>query len=169
MCAVKNGKSLDVSMGFTPLAGLVMGTRSGDIDPAAVLYIMEKENMTPEKMENILNKQSGLKGISGISNDMRLVARAAKKGHKRAELAFSMFSYRIRKYIGSYMAIMGGVDAVIFTAGIGENLDIKKIISYGGLRSFLKQLKVKVCVIHTNEELMIAQEVLHLISMRKRR
>lgn len=168
MCAVKNGESLDTSMGFTPLAGLVMGTRSGDIDPAAVLYIMQKENLSPEQMEAMLNKQSGMLGVSGVSNDMRLIARAAKKGNKRAELALSIFGYHIRKYIGSYMAIMGGVDAVIFTAGIGENIDIKKIISYGGLFSFLKQLKVKVFVIHTNEELMIAQEAYRLVAARER-
>lgn len=169
ICAVKNGKSIDTSMGFTPLAGLVMGTRSGDIDPAAVLYIMQKENIGPDKMEQILNKQSGLLGVSGISNDMRLIEQAAKRGNKRAELALSVFSYRIRQYIGSYIAIMGGVDAIIFTAGIGEHSDVKKIIAYQGLTTFLKQLKVKVLVIHTNEELMIAQEALRLIIKRQKR
>jgi len=166
ICAIKNGKSIDTSMGFTPLAGLVMGTRSGDIDPAAVLYIMQRENIGPEKMESILNKQSGLLGVSGISNDMRVIGKAAKKKNKRAELALSIFSYRIRQYIGSYIAIMGGVDAIIFTAGIGENTDMKKIIAYGGLNAFLKKLKAKVLVIHTNEELMIAQETCDLLTKR---
>lgn len=158
ICAIKYGESLDTSMGFTPLAGLVMGTRSGDIDPAAVLYVMQREKMNPLQMEEVLNKQSGLRGISGKSNDVRVLIKAAKKGNKRAEMALSIFSYRLRKYIGSYIAIMGGVDAVIFTAGIGENIEIKKMISYGGLLSFLKKLNVKFLVIHTDEELMIAQE-----------
>lgn len=162
ICAVKDGQSVDTSMGFTPLAGLVMGTRSGDIDPAAVLYVMQKEKFTPEQMGEILNKQSGLKGISGISNDMRLVERAAKGGNKRAKTAISMFTYSIRKYIGAYMSVMGGVDAVVFTAGIGENVEIRKMISYG-ISSFLKRLNVKFLVIHTDEELMIAQEVYRLI------
>ena len=163
MCAVKHGTSLDTSMGFTPLAGLVMGTRSGDIDPAAVLYVMQREKIGPLEMEGILNKQSGLKGVSGKSNDVRVLIKAAKKGNKRAEIALSIFSYRLRKYIGSYIAIMGGVDAVIFTAGIGENIEIRKMISYGGLFSFLKKLNVKLLVIHTNEELMIAHEVYKII------
>lgn len=159
ICAIKNGVSVDTSMGFTPLAGLVMGTRSGDIDPAAVLYVMQRENISPVMMEEILNKQSGLKGVSGISNDMRLLQKAAKKGNYRAKIAISIFAYRLRQYIGSYIAIMGGVDAVVFTAGIGENIDIRKMISYGGLISFFRKLNVKILVIHTNEELMIAQEV----------
>jgi len=162
ICAVKNGVSIDTSMGFTPLAGLVMGTRSGDIDPAAVLYIMQKEQIGPVEMENILNKESGLKGVSGISNDMRILAKAAKEGNKRAKLAITLFTYSIRKYIGAYMAIMGGVDAVVFTAGIGENVEIRKMISYG-ITSFLNQLKVKFLVIHTNEELMIAKESYEVI------
>ena len=157
ICAVKNGVSVDTSMGFTPLAGLVMGTRSGDIDPAAVLYVMEKEGIGPQDMDMILNKQSGLKGVSGISNDMRLIAEAAKKGNKRAKLAISLFTYSIRKYIGAYMAVMGGIDAVVFTAGIGEHLGMKKMISYG-ITSFLKKLNVNFLVIHTDEELIIAQE-----------
>lgn len=166
--AVKHGKSLDTSMGFTPLAGLVMGTRSGDIDPAAVLYVMQREKIGPLEMEGVLNKQSGLKGVSGISNDMRVLNRAAKKGHKRAKIALGIFAYSIRKYIGSYIAIMGGVDAVVFTAGIGENVEIRRMISYGGLLSFLKKLNVKFLVIHTKEELMIAQETYKIIGGRKR-
>ncbi|MFC1754476.1 acetate/propionate family kinase [Thermoproteota archaeon] len=165
ICAIKKGISVDTSMGFTPLAGLMMGTRSGDIDAAAVLYILQREKITPLEMETILNKQSGLKGISGVSNDMRLLEQASKKGNHRAKLAISMFSYSIRKYIGSYMAIMGGVDAVIFTAGIGEHVKIKKMISYG-ITKFLKKLNVKFLVIHTNEELMIAQEATALVGGR---
>jgi len=167
ICAVKHGQSLDTSMGFTPLAGLVMGTRSGDIDPAAVLYVMQRDKIGPYEMQEILNKQSGLKGVSGISNDMRALVRAAKKGHKRAKIAIRLFAYSIRKYIGSYMAVMGGVDAVVFTAGIGENIGIRKTISYGGLLSFLKKLNVKFLVIHTNEELMIANETYNM--MRRKR
>ncbi|MDD5005451.1 MAG: acetate kinase [Candidatus Omnitrophica bacterium] len=162
ICAVKNGISVDTSMGFTPLAGLMMGTRSGDIDPAAVLYIMQKEKLSPEQMEEILNKQSGLKGVSGISNDMRIIEKAVKKGSKRAKLALSIFTYSIRKYIGAYIAIMGGVDAVVFTAGIGEHIGMKKMISYG-ITSFLKKLNVKFLVVHTDEELMITQEVFKTI------
>ncbi|MFC1646525.1 acetate/propionate family kinase [Candidatus Omnitrophota bacterium] len=167
ICAVKHGKSLDTSMGFTPLAGLVMGTRSGDIDPAAVLYIMQREKIGPYEMQEILNKQSGLKGVSGISNDMRVLNRAAKKGNKRAKIALRIFAYSIRKHIGSYMAVMGGVDAVVFTAGIGENVEIRKMISYGGLQSFLKKLNVKLWVIHTKEELMIAQETYKIVGGKK--
>jgi acetate kinase len=168
ICAVKNGASVDTSMGFTPLAGLVMGTRSGDIDPAAVLYIMQRERLKPEEMEEILNKYSGLKGVSGLSNDMRVLIKAAKRGHRRAKIALRIFTYSIRKYIGAYMAIMGGVDAVVFTAGIGENIEIKKMISYGGLLSFLKKLNVKFLVIHTDEELMIAQEAYKVIKKKER-
>ncbi|MFC1709746.1 acetate/propionate family kinase [Candidatus Omnitrophota bacterium] len=168
ICAVKYGKSLDTSMGFTPLAGLVMGTRSGDIDPAAVLYIMQREKLLPQEMQEILNNQSGLKGVSGVSNDMRVLNRAAKKGNKRARIALRLFAYSIRKYIGSYMAVMGGVDAVVFTAGIGENVEIRKMISYGGLLSFLKKLNVKFFVIHTKEELMIAHETYKIMGSKKR-
>jgi acetate kinase len=162
--AIRNGQSLDTSMGFTPLAGLVMGTRSGDIDPAAILYIMQREKISPSEMEEMLNKHSGLRGVSGLSNDMRVLLKAAKKGNKRARIALSIFTYNIRKYIGSYIAVMGGVDAVVFTAGIGENMEIKKMISYGGLLSFLDKLNVKFLVIHTKEELMIAHETYKMIN-----
>jgi len=167
ICAIKYGESLDTSMGFTPLAGLVMGTRSGDIDPAAVLYIMQREKISPSEMEEILNKQSGLKGVSGVSNDMRVLIKAAQKGNKRAKIALRIFSYSLRKYIGSYMAVMGGVDAVVFTAGIGENIEIRKMLSYGGLLSFLKRLNVKFLVIHTKEELMIAHETYNVIGNKR--
>ncbi len=120
--AVKGGKSIDTSMGLTPLEGVAMGTRSGDIDPAIVFYLMSKdENLTIEEVNNILNKKSGLLGISGISNDMRKLVAEAEKGSARAQLALDVYAYKIRKYVGSYMAVLGRVDAIVFTGGIGEN------------------------------------------------
>ncbi|MFC1509585.1 acetate/propionate family kinase [Candidatus Omnitrophota bacterium] len=150
--AVENGRAVDTSMGFTPLEGLVMGTRSGDIDPAIVPYIMQKENIGVDKMIDILNKESGLLGLSGVSNDMREIVSSAKE-NKKAALALDMFIYRIKKYIGSYGAIMGNVDAVIFTGGIGENHPqlVKKISSaIAG--------DTKILTIPTDEELMIAKD-----------
>jgi acetate kinase len=121
-CAIKGGRSIDTSMGFTPLEGLVMGTRAGDMDPAILDFLAAKEGLSDSAMQNILNKQSGLQGISGITNDMReLLAEAEENDDRRARLAIEMFAYRIRKYIGAYLAAMGGADAVIFTGGIGEN------------------------------------------------
>lgn len=119
--AVVNGKVMDTSMGLTPLAGVMMGSRSGDIDPSAVTYIMDKLGKQPQEMADYLNKESGLLGISGVSSDMRDVYDASVAGNKRAQLAIKMYTYRIKKYIGSYAAAMGGVDAIIFTAGVGEN------------------------------------------------
>jgi acetate kinase len=119
--AVKNGRSFDTSMGLTPLEGVVMGTRTGDMDPAVVLYIMEKQKLSPQEMNKLLNSSSGVKGISGISNDMRLLMEKASEGNARAQLALDIFVYRIVKYVGSYIAAMGGVDAIVFTGGIGEN------------------------------------------------
>jgi acetate kinase len=119
--AVKNGRSFDTSMGLTPLEGVVMGTRTGDMDPAVVLYIMEKQKLSPQEMNKLLNSSSGVKGISGISNDMRLLMEKASEGNARAQLALDIFEYRIVKYVGSYIAAMGGVDAIVFTGGIGEN------------------------------------------------
>ena len=121
IAAVLNGKVVDTSMGLTPLAGVMMGSRSGDIDPSAVTYLMEKLNMTPHEMSDFLNKKSGVLGITGISSDMRDVEAAANEGNERAVLALKMYAYRVKKYIGSYAAAMGGVDAVVFTAGVGEN------------------------------------------------
>lgn len=177
MAAVKNGKSIDTSMGFTPLEGLVMGTRCGDIDPAIVPFIMEKENLKPAEIDNILNKKSGLAGASGVSSDMRDIEKEAEKGNKQAELALEMFNYRVKKYIGAYAAVMGGVDAVVFTAGIGENAietraKILKDLEYLGIeiepeanncRGEEKIIssataKTKVMVIPTNEELVIARD-----------
>ena len=137
--AVKEGKSIDTSMGLTPLEGLVMGTRSGDMDPAVATFIMAKENLSPKEMDNILNKKSGLLGISGISNDMRNLSEQEGK-NPRAALAIKMFCYRIKKYIGSYMAVLGHVDGIVFTGGIGENApDIREKILEG-----MEELGIKV-------------------------
>ncbi|MFA5272501.1 MAG: acetate kinase [Candidatus Omnitrophota bacterium] len=153
--AIDKGRVVDTSMGFTPLEGLIMGTRSGDIDVAAVFYIMEKEKISITHMDEILNRKSGLLGVSGISNDVRTLKEKAKKGNEAAKVALSMFMYRIKKYIGAYYLILGGADAICFTAGIGENnpdiinefrKDIRKIAKN----------QTKVLVVSTDEELMIA-------------
>jgi acetate kinase len=164
--AVDRGRSVDTSMGFTPLEGLIMGTRCGDIDPALVTYIMKKKKLAPCGMDEILNKSSGLKGISGVSNDMRQLYAAAKMGNKRAKLAMDIFVYRIKKYIGAYAAIMGGADAVVFTAGIGEHqANIRKAICRGIFLHFKR--KPRILVIPTDEELMIARQTYHLIQVSK--
>ena len=161
--AVKYGKSIDTSMGFTPLEGLVMGTRCGDIDPASVIFLAEREKISLEKIDKVLNYNSGLKGISGISNDMREIKQAARTGHRRAQLALDIFTYRIKKYIGSYITALEGVDAIVFTAGIGENeRDIRQNI-LKGFFNFLNRRKVKILVIPTNEELMIARQTFQLV------
>lgn len=182
--AILDGKSLDTSMGMTPLEGLMMGTRSGDIDPAAVLYIMNKEEYTLQDINSMLNKHSGLIGISGISSDMREIEEGLLNGNENATLAFDMYEYRIRKYIGAYAAAMNGVDVLIFTAGVGENSPIlrKKIcenLTYLGVELdsqaneiFSKSArmvstpnsKVKVLVIPTNEELVIARDTQRIVS-----
>ena len=160
--AVKQGRSIDTSMGFTPLEGLIMGTRCGDIDPALVSFIMQKKSFDAGKVEDMLNKKSGLLGISGISNDMRILEQLRAKGHKRALLAIEVFAYRIRKYIGAYTAIMGGLDALVFTAGIGENqANVRKRICRG-LFAHLKK-RPRVLIIPTDEELMIARQAHALI------
>ena len=161
IAAINKGKSIDTSMGFTPLEGLIMGTRCGDIDPALVGYLMEKENLSIKEVNHILNYESGLRGISGLSNDMRILENKASQNDRRAKLAISMFVYRIRKYIGSYLAVLGGCDAIVFTAGIGENQkNIRRRITQG-LFDYLKR-KPKILVIPTNEELMIAQKTYEL-------
>ena len=160
--AVDKGKSIDTSMGFTPLEGLVMGTRCGDIDPALVTYIMHKKKYSINRIDNILNKESGLKGISGISNDMRILAAKQKAGNKRAKLARDIFVYRIKKYIGAYMSIMNGCDCLVFTAGIGENQKGIRDKICKGIFSYLKK-SPKVLVIPTNEELMIVRQSYQLI------
>ncbi|MBN1405031.1 MAG: acetate kinase, partial [Candidatus Omnitrophica bacterium] len=119
--AVKHGKSIDTSMGFTPLEGVMMGTRCGDVDVASILYLMEKEHLSVKETDRMLNKESGLLGLSGVSNDMRDIRKEALSGNKRAKLAIDIFIYRIAKYVGAYTAAMDGVDAVVLTAGIGEN------------------------------------------------
>jgi len=163
--AVRGGKSIDTSMGFTPLEGLMMGTRSGDMDTAVAIYLMQKEHLTPFQIEEILNKKSGLLGVSGLSNDIRVIKQKAKKGNQRARLALEMFIYRIAKYIGAYFFALGGADAVVFTAGVGENnpdfiARIRKSIH----RSVGKRLKV--LVVPTDEELMIATLTHKLLAKR---
>lgn len=180
--AVDGGKSVATSMGFTPLEGLVMGTRCGDIDPAIVTFIMEKENLTIEEANNILNKKSGVLGISGVSSDFRDIENAAADGNERAQLALDTFDQKVTKYIVSYTSVMGGVDAVVFTAGLGENsasnrAAICKNLGFMGIELdeeknnvrgkeveiSLSDAKVKVFVIPTNEELMIARDTLELV------
>jgi len=171
MAAVKGGHSIDTSMGFTPLEGLIMGTRSGDIDPAAVLYIAEKSGVSLKAVNDILNKKSGLLGISGVSNDMRDILKRSKDSGPsaaRCKLAIEMFIYRIKKYIGSYVAAMGALDAVVFTAGISEN--------NGWLVSRIKR-DLKPCVpkgarfmvVPTNEELLIARDTYNAIKTKRKR
>jgi acetate kinase len=180
--AIKNGKSVATSMGFTPLEGLIMGTRCGDIDPAIITFLMEKENLDIEGINNVLNKKSGVLGISGVSSDFRDIENAAKDGNERAALALETFDDRVRQYIAAYAAEMGGVDAVIFTAGLGENsitnrADICKNLEFMGLKvsdernnvrgkeTFINadDSKVKVLVIPTNEELMIARDTVEIV------
>jgi acetate kinase len=163
MAAVRNGKSIDTSMGFTPLEGLLMGTRSGDIDPAAVIYIMDKKSLSIKEADDLLNKNSGIFGLSGISNDMRDILKHAQHGNKQAKLTLDVFIYRIVKYIGAYAAVMGSLDAVVLTGGIGENSDaIKKMITEL-TRGFLKKFKAKLLVVPTNEEYMIAKETAEIV------
>lgn len=181
--AVNGGKCMDTTMGFTPLAGLLMGTRSGDIDPAIVPYICERENMSLQDVNNYLNKKCGLLGISGVSSDMRYVEDAAAKGNERAQLALEMLEQQIVKYIGAYAAEMNGLDAVVFTAGIGENgISLRKAVcerlSFLGLdfdtaanevRGKETEItkagsKVKAFVIPTDEELMIARDTMAIVS-----
>jgi acetate kinase len=161
--AVSGGKSIDTSMGFTPLEGLLMGTRSGDIDPAIVFYLMEKENLNANQISDLLNKKSGLLGISGVSNDMRDLMREADAGNERAKAALEVFFYRIKKYIGAYMAAMNGVDAIVLTAGIGENNPKIKDRICVELSSLIKSCAAKVLIVPTNEELMIAQDTFELV------
>ncbi len=180
--AVKNGKSFDTSMGFTPLEGLVMGTRSGDVDPAVLTYIMEELGLSAKELDDLLNKESGVLGISGVSSDFRDVEIAAAEGNERAQLALDIFNYRVKKYIGSYVAAMDGIDCLVFTAGLGENSPETREAVCDGLNFFGikidksknavkgKQVdisaadsKVKVLIVPTNEELMIARDTLSLI------
>ncbi|SHH41762.1 acetate kinase [Clostridium collagenovorans DSM 3089] len=181
LTAVKNGKSVDTSMGFTPLEGLVMGTRCGDIDPAIVPYLMKEMNISAAEVDTLMNKKSGVLGISGVSSDFRDIEGAAKEGNHRAALALDVFHYRVKQYIGAYSAAMNGVDVIVFTAGLGENsiasrAEICKDMEYLGVkldeernnvRGKIAEIsaadsKVKVFVIPTNEELMIARDTKEL-------
>ncbi len=184
MTAIKNGKSIDTSMGMTPLEGLLMGTRSGDLDIGALLYIAKKEEIDIKTINPFLNKHCGMIGVSGVSSDMRDIEKAAYDGNHRAEMALKMYSYRVKKYIGSYAAAMGGVDLIIFTGGIGEydqntrtnsikdleflgvDLDIKKSLSIRGKEAIISKpdSKVTVMVVPTDEELVIATDTFTIIS-----
>ncbi|MFH1768978.1 MAG: acetate kinase [Candidatus Omnitrophota bacterium] len=166
IAAIDRGRPVDTSMGFTPLEGLIMGTRCGDIDAAAVLYLMRKENFSYHKIDQLLNKESGLLGVSGISNDVRTIKKMAKKSNILANLALDMFIYRIKKYIGAYYLVLGGVDAVCFTAGIGENNPDMIAQFKRGVRKIAGS-KTKVLVIPTDEELMIASLTFNLIKKKK--
>ena len=180
--AVKGGESVDTSMGLTPLEGLIMGTRSGDLDPAIIEFIANKENKTASEVLNILNKESGVYGLSGVSSDFRDVKAARAEGNKAAAAALDAYAYRVAKYIGAYTAAMNGVDAITFTAGLGENDDITRaaICEYlGYLGADLDKeknkvagepaviskddAKVKLLCIPTNEELMIARDTVALV------
>jgi len=161
--AVDKGKSVDTSMGFTPLEGLVMGTRTGDMDPAIVFYLMKKENLDVDQIGDLLNKKSGLLGLSGISNDMRDLVRERDAGNERAKIAIEVFFYRIKKYIGAFIAAMNGVDAIVLTAGIGENSTWIKDRVTSELSVLIKSCNAKVIVVPTNEELMIAQDTFEIV------
>ena len=182
LSAVMNGKSVDTSMGLTPLEGLVMGTRSGDIDPAIIEFVAKKEGKTLDEMMNVLNKKSGMLGISCLSSDGRDLEQAAEKGDDKAQAALDIFAYRVIKYVGAYAAAMNGVDAIVFTAGIGENCALvrTKVCSYLGYLGITideeangkrgeeivistPDSKVKVLVVPTNEELAIARETVALV------
>lgn len=183
IAAIESGKSIDTSMGFTPLAGVTMGTRSGDIDPALIPFIMQKTEKSAAEVLDVLNKQSGMLGVTGFSSDLRDIETAAEEGNDRAELALEIFANHIHKYIGSYAAKMYGVDAIIFTAGIGENSDVVRervlrglefmgvywdpaLNKVRGREAFINypHSPVKVIIIPTNEEVMIARDTIELIS-----
>ena len=183
LCAVQNGESVDTSMGLTPLGGIMMCARSGDLDPSIVTYLMKKEGLTPDEMDKILNKESGALGISGVSPDIRDIEKAAKEGNKRAELALKAYDLNIAQYISKYAVAMGGVDVIAFTAGVGENqvarrmgicknleflgveLDKDKNMVRGEEAEISKSTsQIKVYVIPTNEELVIARDTKELIS-----
>ncbi|MBO7182715.1 MAG: acetate/propionate family kinase, partial [Bacteroidales bacterium] len=178
IAAVKNGKCVDTTMGLTPLEGLLMGTRSGDIDAGAVTFLMEKEGWSAQDASNVLNKKSGIMGLSGVSSDMRELTQAANEGNERAKMAMDMYHYRIKKYVGAYAAAMGGVDVLVFTGGVGENqaiarYDVCADMEYMGIK-FNAEIndsihgqeavisasdsKVTVIVVPTDEEWMIASD-----------
>ena len=185
--AVKGGKSVETTMGFTPLEGVCMGTRCGSIDPAVVPFIMEKENLSTREIDTLMNKKSGVLGVSGVSNDFRDLDEAASKGNERADLALEIFAYKIKKVIGEYSAVLDGPDAIVFTAGIGENsASIRKRI-LSGLENFGVKIdeeknkirgqeidiaapdsKIRVFVIPTNEELTIARDTKEIVKKKQR-
>lgn len=187
IAAVDGGKSVDTTMSFTPLDGLVMGTRSGAVDPSVVLYLMKHENISSDEMNDILNKKSGFLGLSGVTSDSRDLIAAAAEGNERAELAIRMFRYQIKKYIGSYAAAMGGIDAVIFTGGIGENSDELRMecceglefmgikmdkarnteLNHKGGKVSTDDSKVEVWIVPTDEEMLIARDTLEVINNMK--
>jgi acetate kinase len=184
LAAIDHGKSIDTSMGFTPLEGLLMGTRTGDMDPAIVPWLMTMEEMTLHQVNTMMNKHSGLYGVSGVSSDMREIVEARAGGHQRADVAFRMFAYRVKKYIGAYAAAMGGVDAIFFTGGIGENSPEVRDWALRGLEFMGIELdtaindslrggegeittdrsRVKVLVVPTNEEKTIARDVVRVLN-----
>ena len=183
VCAIKHGKCVDTSMGLTPLEGLVMGTRSGDIDPSAILYIMDKERMTPREASDLLNQQSGMLALSGVSSDMAEIGKAAREGNKRARMANKIYNYRLKKYICAYMGVLGGADYILFTAGVGEHQWDMRRDSVAGLEFMGIKLddelnraafgteaiisapdsKVTVAVIPTDEELLVAEDTLRIV------
>jgi acetate kinase len=184
IAAIKNGKSVDTSMGLTPVEGLIMGTRCGDLDLGALLFLMEKEHLDLKQTSDLINRKSGMIGLSGVSSDMRDIEEAGEKGNKRAQMALKMYDYRVKKYIGAYAAAMGGVDLIIFTGGIGENSTTTRSGVISGLE-FLgidfdksvnccargkdivltkKGSKVTVMAVTTNEELVIANEAMKTMS-----
>ncbi len=182
MSAVDHGVAVDTSMGLTPLDGLMMGTRCGAVDPAVVPFLMEHENLDAEGVNNLMNKQSGLLGISGVSNDLRSVREASESGNERAQLAYEMYSNSVKKYIGQYIAVMGGVDAVVLTAGVGENCDKMRRLIFAGLQPLGIKLdlqknklrggereistddsEVQILIIPTNEEYMIARDTFEIL------
>ena len=184
--AIDHGVAVDTSMGLTPLDGLMMGTRCGAIDPACVTFIMEHEGLSAAEMNDLMNKKSGLLGISGVSNDLRSVRDASEQGDARAMLAYDMYSNSVKKYIGSYIAVMGGVDAIVLTAGVGENCEKMRRMIFAGLqplgiildeeknkhRGFEREIStdaspVKIIIIPTNEEYMIARDTYQIVHERE--
>ncbi len=183
ICAIKNGKSVDTSMGFTPIEGLMMGTRSGDVDLGVVTFLMEKEMIGSSSVSTLFNKHSGVLGISGVSSDMRDVEKAKSEGNERARLAWDMYEYKVMKYISAYVGVLNGVDAIVFTGGIGENQTetrefVCRQLAYLGVKINFKlntssrskevllstpDSRVKICVIPTDEEFMIAADTLEII------
>ncbi len=180
--AIDHGVAVDTSMGLTPLDGLMMGTRSGAIDPAIVPFLMDHEGLSTDEVNDLLNKKSGLLGISGISNDLRSVRTASEEGDERAQLAYEMYSHSVKKYIGQYIAVMGGVDVIVLTAGVGENCDKMRRMIFTGLQSLGIELDiernkgrggereistdesiVQILIIPTNEEYMIARDTFELV------